>query len=483
MKLPMKPIVMLVMAALGAIFAYQTYWLMGLYGTLEEKISSDVQEAVRLSDYEEMMHRIKLLRQRDDVQHGQMDVTVDIDTHTHKAQVSTQARTEQTQQAALRTNISDQNLTTMLRDSKNMMQFGLYMQQGIHSALDDMQEVSPTYFDSLLTRRLDSLGLDATHRTLFLHHYTLIKDKPQNFTDTVADLGAKQAAFADTVRLELSLSSSTAYEVLLPSYTHTILRQMTGILVASLLTLVVLAAAFGYLIRTLEKMRTLDEMKTDFTNNMTHELKTPIAVAYAANDALLNFDAADDPERRHRYLDISRQQLQRLAGLVEQILSMSMEQRKAMRLSLEDVPLRPLAEAVAEEHRLKADKPADITVDVPGGLTVRADRTHLANMVSNLVDNAVKYLPGRAEVRIAATRTPQGAVVVSVADHGMGIPPDKQRYVFDRFYRVPHGNLHEVKGYGLGLYYVKSMMEKMGGEVALDSRPGQGTTFKLTFYG
>jgi signal transduction histidine kinase len=256
-----------------------------------------------------------------------------------------------------------------------------------------------------------------------------------------------------------------------------------GILMASLLTLVVLAAAFVYLIRTLEKMRTLDEMKTDFTNNMTHELKTPIAVAYAANDALLNFDAADDPERRHRYLDISRQQLQRLAGLVEQILSMSMERRKAMRLSLEDVPLRPLAEAVAEEHRLKADKPADITVDVPGGLTVRADRTHLANMVSNLVDNAVKYSPGRAEVRIAATRTPQGDVVVSVADHGMGIPPDKQRYVFDRFYRVPHGNLHEVKGYGLGLYYVKSMMEKMGGEVALDSRPGQGTTFKLTFYG
>jgi signal transduction histidine kinase len=232
-------------------------------------------------------------------------------------------------------------------------------------------------------------------------------------------------------------------EVLLPSYTHTILQQMTGILMASLLTLVVLAAAFGYLIRTLEKMRTLDEMKTDFTNNMTHELKTPIAVAYAANDALLNFDAADDPERRHRYLDISRQQLQRLAGLVEQILSMSMERRKAMRLSLEDVPLRPLAEAVAEEHRLKADKPADITVDVPGGLTVRADRTHLANMVSNLVDNAVKYSPGRAEVRIAATRTPQGDVVVSVADHGMGIPPDKQRHVFDRFYRVPHGNLHE----------------------------------------
>lgn len=278
MKLPMKPIVMLVMAALGAIFAYQTYWLMSFYDTLDSKIRSDVQEAVRLSDYEEMMHRIELLRHRDDVQHGQMHVTVNMNTHTHKAQVSTQTQTEQTQQAAMHTNISENNVTTMLSNSKNMVQFGLYMQQGIHSALDDMQEVSPAYFDSLLTRRLDSLGLDTTHRTLFLHHYTLLKDKPQSLTDTLADIGTRNAAYTDTVRLELSLSSSTTYEVLLPAYTHTILRQMAGILVASLLTLVVLAAAFWYLIHTLRRLRTIDEMKSDFTHNMTHELKTPIAV-------------------------------------------------------------------------------------------------------------------------------------------------------------------------------------------------------------
>lgn len=481
MKLPMKPIVMLVMAALGAIFAYQTYWLIGLYGTLEEKIRSDVQEAVRVSDYEEMMHRIKLLRQRDDVQHGQMDVTVDVDTHTHKAQVSTQARTEQTQQAALQTNISDQNLTTMLRDSKNMVQFGLYMQQGIHSALDDMQEVSPAYFDSLLTRRLDSLGLDTTHRTLFLHHYTLLKDKPQYFTDTLADIGTRNAAYTDTVRLELSLSSSTTYEVLLPAYTHTILRQMAGILVASLLTLVVLAAAFWYLIHTLRRLRTIDEMKSDFTHNMTHELKTPIAVAYAANDALLHFDAGRDPDKARRYLEVSRQQLQKLSDLVEQILSMSMERRRTMQLVMEQVDVRPMVEALAAQHRLKADKPVEVNLDMPDDLRLRTDRNHFANIISNLLDNAIKYSETQAHITITARRTAEG-VEMRVEDQGIGISKDRLPYIFDKFYRVPHGNLHAVKGYGLGLYYVKTMIRRLGGEVTAESTPGRGTIFKLLFH-
>lgn len=483
MKLPMKHIVILVMVGLIAIFAYQTYWLVGLYSTLRTKMENDAREAVRLSDYDEMLHRLQVLRSRKDIEHGQMDVGVNVNTQTNKAQLSTQMQSTQEQQALVQADVPDKNISSMLRYAKDLMQFGLYMQQGMHSALDDMQDISPIYFDSLLTHRLDSLGLPTTHRTQLLHHYTTYKGSTRHFTDTIAALGPTHEAYADTIRLELSLTSSTAYQVMLPSYSRFILRRMAGILIASLLTLVVLSVTFWYLIRTLVKLRTLDEMKSDFTNNMTHELKTPIAVAYAANDALLNFGISQDAEKTRHYLTISQQQLQRLSGLVEQILSMSMERRKTMKLCLEDVALRGVVEAVAEEHRLKNNTRATITTDVPEGLTVHADRAHLANVVSNLVDNAVKYSPGKASVHIAAMRTPQGLIQLAVTDHGMGIPADKLRLIFDRFYRVPHGNLHEVKGYGLGLYYVKTIMEKMGGEVTVESRPGHGSTFKLTFYG
>ena len=260
-----------------------------------------------------------------------------------------------------------------------------------------------------------------------------------------------------------------------------IVRQMAGILITSFIILLILGFSFWYLIRTLLKQKTLEEMKSDFTNNITHELKTPIAVAYAANDALLNFGQADEKEKRDRYLNISQEQLQRLSGLVEQILTMSMEQRKAFRLRPEEITLIPLLETLAEQHRLKAKKPVSIDYKTePENLTVFADRTHFSNILSNLIDNAVKYSPEKAVIHIRCRETEvNGKVEISVTDEGIGIAQEKQKHIFDKFYRVPTGNLHNVKGYGLGLYYVKTMIEKHGGTVCVESEPGHGSTFTI----
>ena len=210
---------------------------------------------------------------------------------------------------------------------------------------------------------------------------------------------------------------------------------------------------------------------------MTHELKTPIAVAYAANDALLNFGADADGEKRTRYLRICQEQLARSGGLVEQILSLSMERRKTFRLHPETFPVADILAPLVEEHKLKADKPVRISVRLtPPGLTVTADRTHLTNIVSNLIDNAIKYSNGQAEVEIEGRKEGE-TIALTVQDHGIGIPKDKLAHVFDKFYRVPTGNLHEVKGYGLGLYYVKTMVERHGGTVEVESEPGGGSKF------
>ena len=253
-----------------------------------------------------------------------------------------------------------------------------------------------------------------------------------------------------------------------------LLRELFGIILTSVLMLLVVAFVVIYLLRTLFRQKTLEEMRMDFTHNITHELKTPIAVAYAANDALENFGAADDGARR-----AIRSQLTALSEMVERILTMSREEREDFTLRRERILLAGMLGALAEKFRMQAAKPARVTVDVsPEGLTAFADRFHLSHALDNLVDNALKYSGEEVHIRISAGRD-GGRVVLRVADDGIGIPRAAQAHIFDKFYRVPTGDIHNVKGFGLGLYYVGLIAAKHGGSVAVESTEGRGTTFTL----
>lgn len=358
-----------------------------------------------------------------------------------------------------------------------------YIQRGMHSGLDIFIEPSFATYDSLLNARLREMDIDIRYRLQYLYSGYDAYDR-WLYTDTLATGGTPgYIPGPDAVSYQYAFSSSEhdVYRLTTEPLGNLVLRQMAGILTTSLVILLILGFSFWYLIRTILRQKTLEEMKSDFTNNITHELKTPIAVAYAATDALLNFHQADDPGKRERYLRICQEQLGRLGGLVEQILSMSMERRKTFRLRLEEVRLADLLPSLIELHKLKADKPVHVTLDiVPEDLTVTADRTHLANIVSNLLDNAVKYSRDRADITVRCRRTETDDrtwAEINVADHGIGIARDRQPHVFDKFYRVPTGNLHEVKGYGLGLFYVKTMVEKHGGTVEVKSEPDKRSEF------
>ncbi|WP_239664066.1 sensor histidine kinase [Segatella buccae] len=278
-------------------------------------------------------------------------------------------------------------------------------------------------------------------------------------------------------RYDADLTDSRSYLLVMPTTRLVVLRQMSGILATSLVILAIIVLVFWFLIHTIMKQKTLDEMKSDFTNNMTHELKTPIAVAYAANDALLNFDEGISREKQREYLQIGRQQLEKLGGLVEQILAMSMERRKTLTLDMERVELEPLVRPMIATYRLKADKAVDIElVTEPASAAVWADRSHLQHIIGNLIDNAVKYSGPSVTIRIVCT---EGCI--SVGDNGIGIDSAQLPYLFNKFYRVHQGDRQDVQGYGLGLYYAKSLMEHMGGTIAVESTPGRGTTFTLNF--
>lgn len=370
----------------------------------------------------------------------------------------------------------------MLRDQSSMVELATFIQRGMHSGLDIFIEPDIAVYDSLLNAYLQERGLKLPYRLERLHSGA-DPDSTLVYTDTLAIVGtpgympsekAKQYNYA------FDIHSNQSYRLTIEPIYKIVLRQMSGILTTSFVILIILGFSFWFLIRTILRQKTLEEMKSDFTNNITHELKTPIAVAYAANDALLNFNLAEDKQQRDKYLGICQEQLQRLSGLVEQILSMSMERRKTFRLHPETLSLHDLFPTLIEQHKLKAGKPVEINLDIaPEDLTIIADRTHFSNILSNLIDNAIKYSPDKADIMICCRKKETEQVEISVTDHGIGIPTDKQPHIFDKFYRVPTGNIHNTKGYGLGLFYVKTMVEKHGGMVTVRSEAGKGSTFTI----
>lgn len=502
MKLPLKHIVILVICSLAGIFVYQAYWLTGLYRTMKQDMENTIRDAMRTSDFNEIVLRVNEL-QKDNVEHGSVTVsagygadgnslvtsqTISYTDSTYKDTVH--SRTE-TIADTVKTNTegdeaqaiasSGSGLDVLLKKQDSLKELLLSIQQGIHAGVDTYIDINLQRYDSLLNNVLREHDIEIPHHTLLIHTGRNA-DSTVIYTDTIGMAG--DSSYIPTPRAirydyDFNMSRSQRYQLVFEPVDSLVWKHMTGILTTSFIILLILGFSFWFLIRTLLRQKTLEDMKSDFTNNITHELKTPIAVAYAANDALLNFNQAEEKTKRDQYLRISQEQLQRLSSLVEQILSMSMERRKTFRLHPEEVNLKELIVSLVEQHQLKADKPVQINLEIePEALTIVVDRTHFSNIISNLIDNAVKYSKERADIIIRCRQTEQ-TVTISIADRGIGIPLDKQKHIFDKFYRIPTGNLHNVKGYGLGLFYVKSMVEKHGGTISVKSEPGKGSMFTI----
>lgn len=524
MKLPFKPIAILVMISLLGIFGYQIYWLTKLYHTMKDDMENNITEAMRISDYNEMMLRVEHLK-KDDKDHGEVSVSAGYDddgksfvhsstnvTTTNKAGITSQKTninyTTQAQfdslhlkrindstviktsvrrdtlikhktNAALRVN---EGLNMLLSNQRNILQLASYFQRGLHAGLDIILDPQVNVYDSLLTEQLTKKGINLPHRLQYLHSGSMV-DSSYTYIDTIAVGGTPGYIPGKHDRnydYKFALSDNYTYRLTIGSTTPLVFKQMSGILLTSFIILLILSFSFWFLIHTILKQKTLEEMKSDFTNNITHELKTPIAVAYAANDALLNFNQAENKAQRNKYLRISQEQLQRLSGLVEQILSMSMERRKTFHLHPETICIKEMLTPLIEQHKLKADKPVTFNIDIdPENLSLFVDRTHFSNILSNLIDNAIKYSKEKAEVDIYCRKASDREIIVSISDRGIGIAADKVPHIFDKFYRVPSGNIHNTKGYGLGLFYVKTMIEKHEGSVTVSSEPGHGSTFTL----
>jgi two-component system, OmpR family, phosphate regulon sensor histidine kinase PhoR len=291
--------------------------------------------------------------------------------------------------------------------------------------------------------------------------------------------------------LYVGLSKAYAYQASFGSPVRYIMGRMGWPIALGLLLLGFTALAFVVLYRNLQQQQRLAQYKNDFISNMTHELKTPISTIKVAVEALRHFDALDDPTRTREYLDISAQELQRLSMLVDKVLKLSQYENRVIEFHLTIFDLRELAAEVIAEMRLSFEKAGAVVQltagragDAEGGgcFDVRADRSHLRSVISNLLDNALKYSRETPVVTVQVARE-DGMVVLSVTDNGIGIPAVYLGRVFDKFFRVPSGDHHNIKGYGLGLNYVQHMVEVHRGVITVESKEGKGSTFTIKLRG
>lgn len=273
-----------------------------------------------------------------------------------------------------------------------------------------------------------------------------------------------------------------------PNHIHLIVKKRFAYIINSIrpiililtVMILIIAGSFYYALRIIFNQKKLSEIKTDFINNMTHELKTPISTISLALEALLQFGLSADEERTRKYLEICKSENKRLGKMVENVLNAAAYQKGNLKLKLEEMDLHNMISEVVEsiEVQVKNNNGYIIKNLCSTQTKIHVDQVHFTNIFFNLLDNANKYFRDRPEIEIK-TENDSSHIYIEIKDNGIGMKKEDQSRVFDRFYRVPTGNVHNVKGYGLGLSYVYDVVKKHGGEIKVASEYGKGTTFKI----
>lgn len=250
----------------------------------------------------------------------------------------------------------------------------------------------------------------------------------------------------------------------------------------SFLFTAIILLTFGMTLYHIQRQKKLSDIKSDFINNMTHEFKTPIATINLASDTMRSPKVINSEEQIRYYLDIIRQENKRMNNQVEKVLQMALIENHDFKLDFQKTDIHTIIENTVHVAELAAaEKGGKIVSALRASCSeIPVDEIHFANIINNLLDNALKYTEKAPEI-VVETMSRANRVIIRVSDNGVGMSREVQKHIFDKFYRRPSGNIHNVKGFGLGLSYVKAIVDAHGGEIAVSSEPGSGSTFTLSF--
>lgn len=455
-------------SVIAVIFGCNVYYLVRLYESIRKDVEREVKTAMADADIDDLMFRAGRARGlASDVQMQE----VEEQPHAPRKAEATTYRDENGQLISVRTEADG----TVVEEKAMLSENGAYSNQ----LVDAMSRQFHMIMDKYITYDvavMDSVLSDQLANRFIYPDFLCVEVVGGNDSVICVNPKLEGQSGLDSFTININPDEGIYYRAYMTPLTLHILSQMSGVIATVFLLMVAFAGAFWYLFQTVSRLRTVEEMKDDFISNMTHELKTPISIAYSANDALLNYDTSNNPEKKTAYLTIALKQMKLLGELVENILAMSMERRRTMALKFENVDLPRLASEIAEAQKMRADKAIAIEVESCGNLCVAADKVHLSNVLNNLIDNAIKYSGDSVDIKIAIR-----ADGMDISDNGSGIPAKSLPFIFDKFYRVPHGNRQDVRGYGIGLYYVRHILGKMGWGITVKSQMGKGSVFTIKF--
>jgi two-component system, OmpR family, phosphate regulon sensor histidine kinase PhoR len=295
-----------------------------------------------------------------------------------------------------------------------------------------------------------------------------------------------QTSYTSKLNMDEVLNVKRQLSLQLPNQNSYVLSSIKKSLIVSILFSLLIMAAFYYAAQLILKQKKITEMKNDFINNMTHELKTPIATIALAIDSINNPYIKNDSEKFKTYTNILKEENNKLNNHVERVLQIAALDRNELQLHKKTVNLKKIIDASLDAHKLQIqNQKAEIVFSHPDEtVACLADDFHLTTAFSNLIDNALKYSTENCKLSISIEKNAK-QIVIQFKDNGIGIDAGLHHKVFEKFYRVSSGNLHDTKGFGLGLSYVKSIIEAHNGEISLFSEKGKGSTFiiKLKVYG
>lgn len=342
-----------------------------------------------------------------------------------------------------------------------------------------MQKVDTIALDSILSSELRKQTVTAKYKFYLTslypgssHHSDLTF--PEITTDSIG------------VVYKISLSPSKRFidpeylVIRFPNQKGDVFKDMWALLITSATVIIILIFSFYYIMANNLKQKKLSVIKNDFISNMTHEFKTPISTISLASEMLDDSSISQTPEKQHRYIKMIRDENKRLSVLVESILQTSILDKGEFILKLSEIDVHEIVNtAINNTQLLIAQRHGSVQTYLhAANHKLQADRVHLTNIIFNLIDNAIKYSKENPEIIISTYNTSEG-IMIEVKDNGIGISKENQRKIFEKFYRVPTGNVHNVKGFGLGLSYVLAVVLKHNGTISVNSEFGKGSTFKV----
>jgi two-component system, OmpR family, phosphate regulon sensor histidine kinase PhoR len=339
-----------------------------------------------------------------------------------------------------------------------------------------------------LQKAFGALGLkDTPFEFAIISNYNLAtyELKSRNFLNVLDDTAFNSKAFI----YPLLVPSGSAYEglvpdeaimVIVPNVKKIVLKEIKWMIFGSVVFTLMIIAAFFVTVNALLRQKKLSAIKNDFINNMTHEFKTPLATISLAVDALRNEKVLADRQKTEYFSGIIKEENKRMNKHVETILQSALLDRQEVKLNLKPIHVHVVISEVLENFELQLQsRGARAEVQLNAGKDlVAGDEVHFTNLVSNLVDNAIKYSKENLVIKIT-THSTNRHIVIRIEDNGIGMTKETQRRIFEKFYRAHTGNLHNVKGFGLGLSYVKTMVDAHDGKIRVDSTLGKGTCFTI----